>query len=105
MTLTAADLAWAWGSIIFFYRFEHPDLDLFPEVGEVFLLAEVKLPAGVLEAGDVVGALAQRHLDRGAGHHLACSKSRSGKKITRVKKSVGLKQDGEIKNDPENISI
>ena len=39
-----------------------PDLDLPPEVHEVGLLAEVKLPVAVLELGDVVGALAQGYL-------------------------------------------
>ena len=32
----------------------------------VFLLAEVELPAAVLEHGHVVGALAQSHLGEGA---------------------------------------
>ena len=44
-------------------RLEHPDLDLLPEIGQVGLFGEVELPVGVLELRDVVGALAQRHLD------------------------------------------
>ena len=40
-----------------------PDLDLPPEVHEVCLLTQVELPVAVLELGDVVGALAQGHLE------------------------------------------
>ena len=44
-----------------------PDLDLPPEVREVCLLAQVELPVAVLELGDVVGTLAQGHLEEGHG--------------------------------------
>ena len=44
------------------YRFEHPDLDLLPEIGQVRLFGEVKFSVGVFELCYVVGTLTQRNL-------------------------------------------
>lgn len=46
---------------------------LFPQLGQFRFLGEVKLPGGILERGDVVRPLAERHHDGRSGHHLTCT--------------------------------